>query len=181
MTGMIKGKINSAVSWTGSYLLDNGDGLEEHSDTFHSSFLFKNTISASPVNSILEDLDCCRCLCIATGDTEFGEFVSKGIFQQEESNKVTGVRRTLTLARRYLPTKGDVRKKLTVPELISLTDLLGDSEPWFNLPVKLSKKDHLQMLAKDRIKSDVIVSAKCSSADMKEEDGVKKRKLLCSS
>ena len=83
-----------------------------------------------------------RVLVVAKGSNEFAQFVSKGILTETSPANFS-----LTLARRYLPTKGDVRTAMDIAELISPQDLLAlaDAAPlvWVDsLPVKISKKEY---------------------------------------
>jgi hypothetical protein len=109
--------------FTGSYQLDQGDGLETFSDKTH---MFK--ISAAPDGSVLV---------AARGTTEFGAFVSAG---RLESGGSTGVQ--LTLARRYVD-DADPRKKWTTADRVT-TELLSDRQgafadggPWRAAAMKL--------------------------------------------
>jgi hypothetical protein len=109
--------------FTGSYQLDQGDGLETFTDKTH---MFK--ISAAPDGSVLV---------AARGTTEFGAFVSAG---RLESGGSTGVQ--LTLARRYVD-DADPRKKWTTADRVT-TELLSDRQgafadggPWRAAAMKL--------------------------------------------
>jgi hypothetical protein len=109
--------------FTGSYQLDQGDGLETFSDKTH---MFK--ISTAPDGSVLV---------AARGTTEFGAFVSAG---RLESGGSTGVQ--LTLARRYVD-DADPRKKWTTADRVT-TELLSDRQgafadggPWRAAAMKL--------------------------------------------
>ena len=90
-----------AGSFTGSYKLDNGGGLEDYSDISHE---FKSQQAQACV------------ICAAKGTTEFGAFVSMGVL----------VGSTLTLVRRYIDDK-DSRKKQGLEEALDAHAKCADS------------------------------------------------------
>ncbi len=78
-------------TFTGSYKLDNGDGLKDFSDVDHSFYICEDPPSDRPGR-------CPGATVAAVGDTEFGRFVSLG----KLDSKVDGRFTRLTLARRYI-------------------------------------------------------------------------------
>jgi hypothetical protein len=109
--------------FTGSYLLDQGGGLEQFSDRSHQF-----QIGRCSDGSVLV---------AARGTTEFGAFVSAG---RLEAGGRTGVQ--LTLARRYVD-DSDPRKKWTTPGRVA-TELLADRQgasagggPWHAAAMRL--------------------------------------------
>ena len=158
--GMIESTIN--VEWLGSYLLDNGNGHESNEDIKHSCcFLRLPLLHCKPherVDPLESDLsvrmgksgksqsECSRgkwYYVVARGETEFGDFFSKGLLrpslllhptttstpaeeedkqqqeqreeeEEERPSPLTPLGTTLTLVRRYL-SKRDARARRQVP------------------------------------------------------------------
>ena len=119
----------------GSYLLDNGDGLNPYTDFAHSFQIFR--ASSDTV------------LVVAKGTTEFGPFISAGRLDHAPSD-TTGNAVKLTLARRYLEER-DKRVRWGVKELAeSLMQAEAEvaEQPWraksmqlrYKKPKKKSKK-----------------------------------------
>lgn len=127
------GGTDSTVSWTGSYLLDNGEGLEKTSDLEHKC-VFNFTDFGG---------DSSECVTTATamGDTDFGRFISFGrMYDRQTDSKTNGVRLELVLARRYLAPK-DPRLKISLTQIENVgcrvlcdVDLLD--VPWQSLEYK---------------------------------------------
>jgi hypothetical protein len=134
-------------SFNGYYLLDNGDGLEKYHDIKHSISCIKDNANKN------------LWYCYARGDTEFGEFISKGIllFNDSTTNSSdssnSGI---LTLARRYVYSKKDTRLSIPIDigarQMIdeqsssssSSLSLSNEPKPWENLPMKEPKKQKTQ-------------------------------------
>ena len=148
--GVITGEKKSIISWQeGSYLLDNGGGLEPYSDESHRTHFYTRTLLNYSVTLIQSFLDNeheavsqeTELFGMSEGTTEFGAFQSKGIIERKRKHAGDTIERkhegvVFTLARRYLPTKGDVRGKLPMEAFINASDLALE-KPWFNLPVKI--------------------------------------------
>ena len=122
------------ISFNGYYLLDNGNGLEKYHDIVHDMICIKDKVNSN------------KWYCYAKGDTEFGQFISKGILIFDDNNTTDG---TLTLARRYVYSKKDTR--LSMPLDISVKQMISelsssssssnnDPKPWENLPMKEKKQ-----------------------------------------
>eukprot|EP00937_MAST-01D_sp_MAST-1D-sp2_P005875 g5875.t1 len=119
-----------SVAWSGSYLLDNGDGAERFRDHKHAAFFGGEAARgagdeashAGPALAV-----------VARGETEFGSFVSRGVLQQAGTAGVC----TLILCRRYVRDR-DARLKLSLADLLG--DCIGDPAPWRSLPFRLPKK-----------------------------------------
>ena len=105
----------ASASFTGSYKLDNGDGLADFSDVEHN----------------IRIADGASAIVAARGTTEFGEFVSLGKLQDG----------TLTLARRYIA-DNDPRCKMNAQQVLARLQSGGEDEahsaaPWTALPWKV--------------------------------------------
>jgi len=117
----------------GFYLLDNGNGLEKFADNKHDFCFYRSSVNRKVYHVA------------AIGDTEFGSFVSKGVWEVNPDNPSSGV---MTLARRYVSSRKDARLSVSVFEaakmeegtFASVYQQLALPEPWRNLPVKAEKQ-----------------------------------------
>ena len=111
---------------TGSYKLDNGDGLEDYSDLAHDVFAINGPFSHHPATHSWAVVGAC-------GDTEFGRFVSLGVLDGKAPGQVPGddTYTRLTLVRRYLA-DDDPRIGMSAKQV---ADRLRGEEEWaFNAP-----------------------------------------------
>jgi hypothetical protein len=143
---------SQTVRWGGSYLLDNGDGLERYSDEMHECCLAPCLANGSPkaeaavAGTVTHHV-------AARGQTEFGVFISAGVVEAIPVLAAAGdgattagdgattaeaparLRYRLTLARRYLISAKDVRYgdalEARAAAQISLSGL-----PWEHIPLK---------------------------------------------
>ena len=113
------GHTGSFVS--GSYKLDQGDGLGNYSDLLHI-FHVRATDNDKGSDGVVVG---------ACGNTEFGRFISLGVLE------LRGSQTQLTLARRYIA-DNDPRAKLTAAEVASLPGQ-NCQAPWVDdLPWKVA-------------------------------------------
>mmetsp|Transcript_50075 Transcript_50075/g.165820 ORF Transcript_50075/g.165820 Transcript_50075/m.165820 type:complete len:219 (+) Transcript_50075:120-776(+) len=107
--------------FTGSYKLDNGEGLADYEDVEHSIAVCFGPEWASVA---------------ARGTTEFGDFVSLGKLHDGASQ---GGYQTLTLARRYIA-DGDPRTAMNATSVLARVeaeDSFAGEHPWLALPWKV--------------------------------------------
>jgi len=110
---------------TGSYKLDNGDGLADYSDIEHQIWAYNGPPEHRPSAGEWTTIGAC-------GDTEFGRFVSLGQLSNGR----------LTLARRYI-TNDDPRVKMSAMDIVGRVASIGPDRwacdaPWLALPWKVS-------------------------------------------
>ena len=112
--------VGSASFVSGSYKLDQGDGLNSYSDISHE-FHLRSTNDDEGSDGIVG----------ACGNTEFGRFISIGVLEPRGSTA------QLILARRYIA-DNDPRAKLTAAEVAALAGLHSGA-PWVEgLPWKVA-------------------------------------------
>jgi hypothetical protein len=120
------------ATFTGSYKLDNGDGLQDFSDTEH-----KICLQEGPsVGHAFGDSEWVSVA--ARGTTEFGEFLSLGKMVRAEDGE-----HVLTLARRYIADE-DPRCAMSAQDALGRIsgedegkDMWACEEPWLALPWKV--------------------------------------------
>ena len=129
-------------SFTGSYKLDQGDGLEDFSDLSHDIFAISGPGGHHPLGECNKDW----AVVGATGNTEFGRFVSLGRLDgpplaTDSSVSIDRTYTRLTLARRYVD-DDDPRLRLSAEQLADRVvwgaDEWAISAPWIALPWKIS-------------------------------------------
>ena len=139
------GSHNSTKNWeaegakfTGSYKLDNGDGLEDTEDIEHLIWAVKGPPSHHPLGNIFDWATVGAC-----GDTPFGRFVSLGRLDKKEAlpDNPSMQYTRLTLARRYID-DADPRKKMSARDVCARVSSCGEDEwaintPWLALPWKV--------------------------------------------
>ena len=119
-----------SYTFTGSYKLDQGEGLADYSDVTHKVCV----IEGPP----LEGGQSGWCIVGARGTTEFGEFVSLGRYDGHSGSGDV----TLTLARRYIA-DNDPRCKMSAEEVAGRLDVDEELDwtfsecPWGALPWKV--------------------------------------------
>ena len=118
-------------TFSGSYKLDNGDGLDDYSDLQHDFFAINGPPSHHPACHDWAVVGAC-------GDTEFGRFVSLGMLDGKGEGEDTYGR--LTLVRRYLA-DDDPRVGMSAEQVASRVASTGPDEwainaPWLALPWK---------------------------------------------
>jgi len=126
-----------STDFTGSYLLDNGDGPNSYSD-FEHSIHWTSALVAGVSPSFLESRFATLveyhqwlktqqaeswCLVTASGNSEFGRFISAGRLEFAQAP----ARPTLKFARRYVANK-DPRTKRTAAELVE--ECIHAEEPY---------------------------------------------------
>uniref|UniRef100_A0A7S2TKN8 Uncharacterized protein n=1 Tax=Lotharella oceanica TaxID=641309 RepID=A0A7S2TKN8_9EUKA len=124
----------SKASCSGQYLLDNGEGHEQHGDDVHVCWFIlpKAELPSKDVErkSYL--------VVVARGENEFGRFISAGKVEQ-----IDGSNYLLTLARRYVTDK-DYRWGGTsdIPQntVQALVDQQLEATPWALLRTKPARK-----------------------------------------
>jgi hypothetical protein len=128
---------NMECTWIGSYLLDNGSGLETFRDLQHKCMLSEDPAGTS------------AWIVSARGTTEFGPFLSKGRLEN-----VLGVW-VLTLARRYV---SDSDTRLTISLEAAHDELLNDHaqllRPWEAIPYQVRPNPKKRPLTKRSRASD---------------------------
>jgi hypothetical protein len=123
------------ASLTGSYKLDNGDGLADYTDLKHEIWAYNGPPSHHPSINSWAVVGAC-------GDTEFGRFVSLGRLDQKKSDDTYAAYTRLTLARRYIA-DDDPRKSMSARDVARRVAANGPDEgvidiPWLALPWKVS-------------------------------------------
>ena len=126
------------ATFAGSYKLDNGDGLADHSDYEQRLHAVDGPGGHHPMGEC--GTATCWAVVAATGNTEFGRFVSLGRLDGATTYEDGYTR--LTLARRYIE-DDDPRVRESAPELAMRVQGCGIDEwaiaaPWLALPWKVS-------------------------------------------
>ena len=125
------------VSFTGSYKLDNGDGLEDFSDIEHTIDAWDGPPSHHPATHSWAVVG-------AIGSTPFGNFISLGRLDRTDGrggSMVDGDYTRLTLARRYIA-DDDPRIGMSAKDVCRRVIGLGEDEgvinvPWLGLPYRV--------------------------------------------
>ena len=117
---------------SGSYKLDNGEGLADYSDLEHKLWAVDGPPSHHPSTHEWAAVGAC-------GDTEFGRFVSLGRLDKPSEGRYT----RLTLARRYIDEK-DPRTAMGPSDVVRRVAGVGEDSwamdaPWLALPWKVPR------------------------------------------
>ena len=97
--GMLRASslVGKELSWKGQYKLDNGCGLEDYSDESHICRFTEIKVKGRGKGGEIGEEGGEVIVAKASGDTEFGKFVSYGVLEDVGEGKVQ-----LTLCRRYV-------------------------------------------------------------------------------
>lgn len=125
--GFVDGEPSNAT-FTGSYKLDNGDGLADYEDLEHEIWAQNGPPSHHPGGDEWAVVG-------ARGNTEFGRFISLGRLDQRTDDGVPGddTYTRLTLARRYIA-DNDKRAKMSAREVAGRVASCGPDEGFINAP-----------------------------------------------
>ena len=147
--GRTDGKPDLAT-FTGTYKLDNGDGLADYEDIEHQMWAHNGPPEHHPGGDEWAVVGAC-------GNTEFGRFVSLGRLDERTAEGVPGDDRytRLTLARRYIA-DNDKRAKLSAFDVADRVTACGPDEgfinaPWLGLPWKLPGNWPLPLMPKKEL------------------------------